>query len=119
MYLLWIKFEYIYNIPHGTAVFWGMILVFKVFGNEKNLNDIIALKTGLNLKTHTSPWFNKEFPIDKIMTYLSKDKKVSTTHSIDLILIDDIGNPRIETKTFEEILSALEANKDELRKFSF
>ena len=97
---------------------WGMVLVFKTFGTEKNINDIIALKNVLNIPGKNPPWFNKEFPIDKIMTYLSKDKKIFALSSIDLILVNDIGNAQVERKTFEEIQEVLEANKDELRKFT-
>jgi 3-dehydroquinate synthetase len=111
--------EFIYNLSHGEAVLWGMALVFKVFGSEKNLNDIKALKMALGIEAQNSPWFNKEFPIEKIMNYLSKDKKISAMSSIDLILIEDIGNPKIENKSFDEIQTILETNKDELRKFTF
>ncbi|MBC7540243.1 MAG: 3-dehydroquinate synthase [Bacteriovorax sp.] len=111
--------EFIYNLPHGEAVMWGMALVFKVFGTEKNINDIIALKNALNIPGKNPPWFNKEFPIDKIMTYLSKDKKISALSSIDLVLVQDIGNAQVERKTFEEIQAVLETNKDELKKFTF
>mgnify|MGYP005685250517 CR=1 FL=1 len=110
--------EFIYNIPHGEAVMWGMSLLFKLFGTEKNLNDITALKKALEMPGENSPWFNKEFPIEKIMLYLSKDKKISALSSIDLVMIKDIGNADIETKTFDEIQAVLEANKDELRKFT-
>ena len=110
--------EFIYNIPHGEAVMWGMALLFKLFGSEKNLNDIAALKKALNMAGDTPPWLNKEFPIEKIMMYLSKDKKISALSSIDLVLIKDIGNAEIETKSFSDIEAVLEANKDELRKFT-
>lgn len=110
--------EFIYNIPHGDAIAWGMLLVFKLFGNEKNINDMRALKEALEMNDKNPPWQNKEFPADKIMTYLSKDKKISALNAIDLILVNDIGNAVIETKTFDEIQQALEQNKDELRKFS-
>lgn len=110
--------EFIYNIPHGEAVMWGMILLFKIFGSEKNLNDIVALKKALDIPGENTPWFNKEFPIEKIMMYLSKDKKISALSSIDLVLIKDIGNAEIDTKSFDEIQATLEANKDELRKFT-
>lgn len=110
--------EFIYNLPHGEAVMWGTVLVFKIFGTEKNINDVIALKNALNIPGKNPPWFNKEFPIEKIMTYLSKDKKISALSSIDLILVNDIGNAQIERKTFEEIQTVLENNKDELRKFT-
>jgi 3-dehydroquinate synthetase len=110
--------EFIYNLSHGEAVMWGMVLVFKIFGTDKNINDIIALKTALNIPGKNPPWFNKEFPIDKIMTYLSKDKKISALSSIDLIIVEDIGNAKIERKTFDEILVQLESKKDELKKFT-
>lgn len=111
--------EVIYNIPHGEAVTWGMGLMFKLWGTEKNINDIIALKASLGMPVSQSPWFNKEFPIDKIMTYLQKDKKISALSSIDLILIKDIGNAEVVKKSFDEIQQALEENKDELKKFTF
>lgn len=110
--------EFIYNLPHGEAVMWGMVLVFKIFGTEKNINDITALKKALNIPGTNPPWFNKEFPIEKIMTYLSKDKKINVLNSIDMVVVQDIGNAIIESKTFEEIQAVLEANKDELKKFT-
>jgi 3-dehydroquinate synthetase len=110
--------EFIYNLPHGEAILWGMVLVFKVFGSDKNINDIISLKEALNISGKNPPWFNKEFPIEKIMTYLSKDKKISALGSIDLVLVRDIGDPIIETKTFVEIEAALENSKDDLKKFT-
>lgn len=110
--------EFIYNIPHGEAVMWGIALLFKLYGSEKNLNDIAALKKALDIPGATTPWFNKEFPIEKIMMYLSKDKKISALSSIDLVIIKDIGNAEVETKSFEDIQMSLEANKDELRKFT-
>ncbi|MBC7426985.1 MAG: 3-dehydroquinate synthase [Bacteriovorax sp.] len=110
--------EFIYNIPHGEAVMWGMALIFKLFGTEKNINDITALKKSLEIPGEQSPWFNKEFPIDKIMMYLSKDKKISALSSIDLVLIKDIGNAEVETISFEKIQEVMEANKDELKKFT-
>jgi 3-dehydroquinate synthetase len=110
--------EFIYNLPHGEAVMWGMVVIFKIFGTDKNINDVIALKNALNIPGKNPPWFNKEFPIEKIMIYLSKDKKISALSSIDLVLVQDIGNAQIERKTFDEIQAVLDANKDEFRKFT-
>ena len=95
-----------------------MVLVFQTFGTEKNINDIIALKEALKIPGKNPPWFNKEFPIEKIMIFLSKDKKISALSSIDLVLVQDIGNVEIVRKTFDEIQTVLEANKDALRKFT-
>ncbi len=94
------------------------MLFFKLFGTEKNINDITALKKALGIPGDFSPWFNKEFPLEKIMMYLSKDKKISALSSIDLVLIKDIGNTEVETISFEKIQEVMEASKDELRKFT-
>ncbi len=110
--------EFIYNIPHGEAVMWGISLIFKLFGTEKNINDIAALKKALEIPGDHSPWFNKEFPIEKIMMYLSKDKKISALSSIDLVLIKDIGNAEVQSISFDEIQAIMETKKDELRKFT-
>lgn len=110
--------EVIYSIPHGEAVMWGMALVFKLFGSEKNLNDLSTLVKVLQMPIKNPPWLNKEFPVEKIMTYLSKDKKISALSSLDLVLVNDIGNANVETKNFDEIQAILEQNKDELKKFS-
>lgn len=110
--------EFIYNIPHGEAVMWGVALIFKLFGTEKNINDIAALKKSLEIPGDHSPWFNKEFPIEKIMMYLSKDKKISALSSIDLVLIKDIGNAEVQTISFDELQAIMEAKKDELKKFT-
>jgi len=110
--------EFIYNIPHGLSVIWGMSLVFKLWGTEKNLNDLKTLVTALGLQLEHSPWLNKEFPIEKIMTYLNKDKKVSALSAIDVVVVKDIGNAEVETRTFVEIQERLEVNKDELKKFT-
>ncbi len=110
--------EFIYNLPHGEAIMWGMMLIFKIFGNEKNINDTKLLKAALGISAQTPPWHNKEFPIDKIMHFLSKDKKISALNSINLVLVKDIGNAYIENMSFEAIQNILENNKDELRKFT-
>lgn len=110
--------EFIYNIPHGEAVIWGMVLLFKLFGTEKNINDIGILKKSLEISGDHSPWFNKEFPVEKVMHYLSKDKKISALNSIDLVLIKDIGNAEVESVSFEKIQSTMEIKKDELKRFT-
>ncbi len=110
--------EYIYSMTHGEAVMWGMIVIFKLFGKEKNFNEFITIKNSLKLPLKSPPWLNKEFPIEKIMTYLSKDKKISALSAIDLVIVEDIGSIRVETMSFELIQSKLEEHKDELRKFT-
>jgi 3-dehydroquinate synthetase len=110
--------EFIYGITHGEAVLWGMSVIFKLYGSEKNINDLKLLNQALKINKINPPWFNKEFPIDKIMTYLSKDKKISALSAIDLVFIKDIGDAYIENKNFSQIALDLEEKKDELKKFS-
>lgn len=110
--------EVLYNLPHGVAVAWGMALIFKLFGSEKNLNDFKVIRESLGLNLESSPWLNREFPVDKVMNYLSKDKKLSALAAIDLILIKDIGSVEIQNTKFDEISTLLEEKKDELKRFT-
>lgn len=110
--------ESIYNIPHGEAVSWGIALILKLFGSEKNINDLSVLKKELGLANGISPWLNKEFPIEKMMNFITKDKKMTFNQTLDLILVKDIGNVVIENLKIEEIGCLLESKKDELKKYT-
>lgn len=110
--------EKIYNLPHGIAVFWGMALIFKLYCNGNYLKELSLVREKLELDANDSPWHNREFPIMKIMNLISKDKKMVTSTSLELVLIEDIGMPTIKITSLDEIEELLEEKKDELRQFS-
>lgn len=110
--------ERIYTLPHGEAVMWGMVLIFKLFGDEKLVSKLAQLKLRLGWDEVNPPWQNRQFPLDKIMEYLSKDKKMTSSESVDLILVEDIGKPIIVNTPLTEIEKKLEEARDELKTFS-
>ena len=110
--------ENIYQIPHGVAVFWGMALVFKLFGEEKQIEDLKQLAVELKFSVGEAPWLNRTFPDDKVMGLLSKDKKIMSNSSIDLVLIKSIGEPIIQPTKLTDIEVLLEKEKNELRQFT-
>lgn len=111
--------EKIYSLPHGVAIFWGLSLIFKLKGQDEFLEHLRILEKGLNVEFGSPPWFNKSFPVVKIMDYVSKDKKVRSTKKIDTIQIKKIGTFEIESFELSEMENILETKKEELRGFNF
>ncbi|MBT3583755.1 MAG: 3-dehydroquinate synthase [Halobacteriovoraceae bacterium] len=110
--------ERIYRLPHGIAVAWGMVLVFKLFGGEEFLETFAQLRTSLDLKKSDAPWLNREFPDGKIMELVRKDKKISHKDTIDLIVIESIGKAQIKEYSLDEVEKILEDNKNDLKQFT-
>lgn len=111
--------ERIYDLPHGTAVFWGMAIIFKVWGNEEQLKLMRQYEKGVGADFGNPPWLNKTFPVDKIIEYVGKDKKVRNKGIVDLITIEKIGTFKKEPTSVDEVEKVLEKHKDELRTFNF
>lgn len=111
--------ERIYKIPHGVAVAWGMVIMFSIYDQSHNLIEMKKLLEFIDLNMSESPWHNKNFPIEEIMTLVTKDKKSVTTTEIEIILVDEIGLPAIKKVSFEELERKLREKQDVLRKFMF
>ncbi|MEC7277508.1 MAG: 3-dehydroquinate synthase family protein [Bdellovibrionota bacterium] len=111
--------EKIYTMPHGEAIFWGMALIFKLYGTEEQLKLLRTFETGVGASFGQSPWFNKTFPVDKIIEYVSKDKKVKSNGIVQTVTIKEVGKFETKERTLDEIRKELEKEKDELRIFDF
>ncbi len=110
-------FERIYELEHGIAVFWGMVVMFYIYDDEDHLVNLRALVDKLELNFGEPPWFNKTFPVEDIMNYIQSDKKASSIDRLDIVRIDDLGQPIIQNVLFNDIENKLREKKDELRKF--
>jgi 3-dehydroquinate synthetase len=110
--------ERYYHLCHGEAVMWGMVLLFKILGRNDLLEEIQALKIKLSWTEVEPPWKHRHFPFEDIMENLRRDKKSSNKDSIDLILVESPGAPKIVNYKFEEIDSLLKKAKDDLKTFS-
>lgn len=97
-------FEKIHNISHGIAVIWGIYLILKVYNSEKYIDILKEVADKLDLPIKDNPW-GKEFNINNMMSYLTKDKKIVNNKEVELILIKAIGTPYTNTVSFEKIIS--------------
>jgi 3-dehydroquinate synthase len=111
--------EKIYDLPHGVAVFWGMGLVFKFFGEDKYLEDLRTFEKGIGANFGAPPWLNKTFPVAKIMDFVSKDKKMRKDGMIEFVLVEEIGKFKTQLLSLSDCSEKLEGMKDELRSFTF
>ncbi len=111
--------EKIYDLPHGTSVFWGMALIFKLWGNSDHLELLRDFEKGIGADFGNPPWLNKTFPVDKIIEYVEKDKKVRNNGIVDLVTIKDVGTFEKVPTSIEKVEEVLEKNKDDLRTFNF
>ena len=109
--------EKIYELEHGIAVFWGLVLIFYIFDDHENLTQLKVAVDKLKLNFGDSPWLNKTFPVSEVLEYIRNDKKALDLKTLDIITMKDIGEPQIMTVSFDDIASKLEEKKDELRKF--
>ena len=82
-----------YRISHGDAIAIGTLLAVS-FGEEIKISrsglhdEILALMNNFSLNTRLSP----DFDVQKVSSLMLKDKK-SSSKSINLVLLKDIGQP--------------------------
>ena len=99
--------EMVYNIPHGHAVSLGMIIACalseKLTGlNENTTRQLIHLLQRYDLPT------NLFFDTKSIVKVLKMDKKRSD-NSIDFIILENNGKPKIKQLPFDIIEQILES----------
>jgi 3-dehydroquinate synthetase len=96
-----------------------MALIFKVFDSAHLLENLRLFEKGVKADFGAPPWLNKTFPVDKIMDFVSKDKKRRKSENIEFVLIDEIGSSKTRLVGIEDCRERLEGMKDELRSFTF
>ena len=88
------------EIYHGEAVLLGMI---KIIDNLNIKADLIKIASQINLT------LNFKYDSNKIMEYIKHDKK-SLNQTVTVVLVDKIGEARLENKTYIELKEILEEN---------
>lgn len=98
--------EKVYALPHGIAVYWGMKLIFSIFERDEENEFLSQFSQVFGLDALMCPWIDS-LPVDEIMEYVSKDKKVTSNSTIEIILPNGIGSPVIQEVSLEEIRTRL------------
>ena len=79
-------FESLYNLPHGTAVLWGMHTLFSLFQRESCLEELSRLLRRLGLTLDRPPWGKPEdFPVEAVFQHVLRDKKRIGLSDITLV----------------------------------
>jgi len=108
--------ERIFYLPHGIAVCWGMLVIFKMYEDNSSLIKLKEFGNKLGLPLDMPPWHNKSFPVGEIMSYIKKDKKAVSTGELDIILMEE-NEAIIKRVSFDDFEARLSEKVDELRKF--
>lgn len=97
--------ETTYNLPHGYAVGLGMIVACMLSEKITGLDETVSNQLHQVLQQYALPT-HYFFNVEKVMEVLSMDKK-RNEHSIDYILLNNIGNAVIKPLSFKEIENTL------------
>ncbi|WP_419168034.1 3-dehydroquinate synthase family protein [Halobacteriovorax sp.] len=98
--------EKVYELPHGVAVFWGLKLIFNIFQRDEESEFLNQFAHVFGLNALMCPW-QDNLPIDELMEYVAKDKKVVANNTIEVILPSGIGKPIIQEVSLDEIRKRL------------
>lgn len=104
-------FETLYHLKHGQAVGLGMIVALIASEQALNLDTDVRKRFSVLLQQYSLP-VSLRFDVEKVLNTLRRDKKRGR-ETIDFILLESIGSPRIHPLTFEEIGKALQCFADE------
>lgn len=111
-------FEKIYGIPHGHAVFWGMIFKLLIFKEDSALANLEKWAKSIEYSPGVSPWHGKKLPIDDIFIFLGRDKKMKSAEEIDLIKIKD-HSVCIESITLKILRKTVESKLEVVENYVF
>lgn len=111
--------ERIYNLPHGVAVMWGMAVIDCIYNKSELVPKMRELRAKLGVESEKSPWINREFPIDKIIEIVRKDKKAVSNFDIDIVKLSKVGEPIIERRSVDTIIEDVQKVQNELKLLSF
>ena len=113
--------EKLYCLPHGEAVYWGMALIFSLYGGR----DFLPLLKEWAQKLWPSPrwkapapWCAEGFPTDAVFELILKDKKAVSREAIELVLVAEPGHPTTEVVTFYQLEKRLREHRELLENFS-
>lgn len=102
--------EKIYEVKHGVAVYWGMVLIAELLNKEDILTSLEKYRMSLLGEDFLPPWGEQKIPLDQVMDFLSKDKKKASNSEIDLIVphgLGETGIMRFEINDLKTKMSSL------------
>lgn len=105
-------FEHVLRIPHGVAVAMGLKYILKAYGAPEISEVFMRIVHKLDIdedKLDLAAY--RQFDRDAFWQALMHDKK-RVAKGVNLILLDKVGAPRVETVTLPQLKARLEALSD-------
>ncbi len=109
--------ESIYSLKHGIAVFWGMVFIFILFDKKDDLDLLQQFKKSLDLKQSSPPWLHKKIPIEEIMNFINKDKKMTSQDSLEIILPTSNNKAEIKEIKLHDLQKKMISKEKEVKEF--
>lgn len=111
--------EWVYKIPHGTAVMWGLALIFILEEQTQLLAKWKEYCRKMELDSLVAPWKSSQWNEEAIIENIIKDKKNNELGSVDLIIVKQIGDVTYETRQWKDVIEKMKAKKGEIDALSF
>ena len=101
--------EVLLKVPHGIAVFWGLVLEHRMFGFHDLASKCLQLaqELGVDIQNYPIP---KNFDTDLMYSKMAKDKKLSSKSSLTFAVCEKIGHcsyPSVELKDLKKKIESL------------
>jgi 3-dehydroquinate synthase len=110
-------FESIHQMPHGQAVFFGMLFSLRFSLKRKYINwdkfQFIIDKL-FSIGTHITYQEALRMPMIEVHKRLLQDKKMIATHRVDFIFVRGLGKTFLKSITVDEIIKELLRQQREL-----
>ncbi len=81
--------EWKYKLSHGESVLWGLAIIFKLFDQNEELEKLKKMIKLLNIEDSLLNPIKQELNVDDFFEVLTKDKKILTQKTIELIIVNE------------------------------
>lgn len=95
-------YEKITKLPHGICVIWGINFMNEFFWNKEFAELIDKLIAKLEINE-----YHQEFNHLDLLDYIQRDKKRTSSDSIDIINLKNVGEPTIESINLSKLNDVL------------
>ncbi len=95
-------FEMLTNLPHGVCVLWGIKFMDENFWDKKFREEIEFLEAKLEIGR-----YQYDLNMVDMLDFIKRDKKRTNIHQMDVIMLQEIGVPTIESVPMDKIRNLL------------
>lgn len=106
--------EKMFSIPHGVAVYFGMKFIFVLFEEQKNIDALNEITSALHWDFGPTPWKKDGLDIEKMMSFVVKDKKMGASGVLEIVRLKGAGTPYVDKIEINKLSQLLAKRKESL-----